>query len=173
MSALPDTSQIRLLLFDVDGILTDGGLYVGEGGELMKRFHIHDGAGIVMAQRMGFLVGLLSGHSSMATQARAAALGIQICHVGVKDKLTAFNEILASSDLQAEECLFMGDDFQDLPVLSSAGVSVSVCDAREEVRSRVDFVTERRGGQGAVREVIDIILRQRGLMDQAMAEFLS
>jgi 3-deoxy-D-manno-octulosonate 8-phosphate phosphatase (KDO 8-P phosphatase) len=173
MSALPDTGQIRLLLFDVDGILTDGGLYVGESGELMKRFHIHDGAGIMMAQRVGFLVGLLSGHNSTATQARATSLGIQICHIGVKDKLAAFNKILASGGLQAEECLFMGDDFQDLPVLSSAGISVSVCDAREEVRSRVDFVTERCGGQGAVREVIDIVLRQRGLMDQAMAEFLS
>ena len=148
MSALPDTSKVRLLLFDVDGILTDGGLYAGEGGELMKRFHIHDGARIVMAQRVGLLVGLLSGHNSAATQARATSLGIQICHVGVKDKLAVFNEILVSSNLQAEECLFMGDDFQDLPVLSRVGVSVSVCDAREEVRSRVDFVTERRGGQG-------------------------
>ncbi len=173
MSKTPDMSAVQLLLFDVDGILTDGGLYVGESGELMKRFHIHDGAGLVMAQRAGLLVGLLSGHDSRATINRAASLGIDICHVGVSDKLAVFNEILQANDLSPEQCLFMGDDFQDLPVLCRAGVSVSVSDARAEVRSRVDFVTERGGGQGAVREVIDTILNQRGLMDSAVGEFLS
>ena len=173
MSEANDLCRIKLLLFDVDGILTDGSLYVGEGGDLLKRFHIHDGAGLVMARRAGLLVGLLSGHDSNATKRRAASLGIDICHVGVKDKVAVLNEILQETGLSLNECLFMGDDLQDLPVLSRVGYSVSVPNARKDVRSRVDLVTDARGGEGAVREVVELCLRAKGLWDASIGEFLS
>lgn len=174
MTASPaDLQSIRLLLFDVDGILTDGGLYLGITGECLKRFHVRDGAGLVMAMRAGYKVGFLSGHDSKATVRRASALGIDICHVGVEDKLAVLKEIMAEHNLQPKECLFMGDDYQDLAVLAHVGVSVTVADAPEEVSSRVDIVTQRDGGKGAVRELIDRLFRETGTTDNILDGFLS
>ncbi len=163
--------KVRLLLLDVDGVLSDGGiLYDGEGRE-SKRFHVRDGHGIKMMQRAGVEVGILSGRRSDAVTVRAAELGISLVRQGALDKVAAWQEILADRGIPAGETAYVGDDIVDLPLLRKVGFSASVADAEEPVRSAADYVASRPGGQGAVREIIEFILRAGGRWEAAAGKY--
>ncbi|HEY7791631.1 MAG TPA: HAD-IIIA family hydrolase [Vicinamibacterales bacterium] len=151
--------RIRLLLFDVDGVLTDGGIILHPDGAEAKRFDIRDGTGIVWAQRAGLLTGVLSARASAATAQRTAQLGMAIVYQGVPSKAEAFDEILTTHNLRPDEVAYMGDDLLDLPVLQRVGLSAAPADAVAEVRRRVDFVAPSRGGAGAARDLIETVLQ--------------
>jgi 3-deoxy-D-manno-octulosonate 8-phosphate phosphatase (KDO 8-P phosphatase) len=163
--------RIRLLLFDVDGVLTDGVVTVHGDGSESKGFHIKDGAAIVWAQRAGLPVGLLSSRSSEATAQRAAQLAVRIVQQGVANKSLAFEQILRDSDIQEESVACMGDDLLDLPVLARAGLSGAPSDAADEVRASVHWVSSAAGGRGAARQFIELVLRAQGLWDKVLAEY--
>ena len=158
--------RIRLVLFDVDGVLTDGVVVMHADGSESKGFHIKDGAAIVWAQRAGVQVGLLSARSSGATTHRAAQLAVRIVQQGVTSKASAFDTILKSSGLTEDAVSYMGDDLLDLPVLERAGLSAAPADAAREVRQRVHWVSEAAGGRGAARELIELVLRAQGRWDE-------
>ncbi len=165
-----DARPIRLLLFDVDGVLTDGTIVLHHDGTESKSFHIRDGAAIVWAQRAGFRVGLLSARTADATAHRAAQLGISLVVQGATDKLSAYEQILRTASLTDGEVAYMGDDLQDLAVLERAGFSAAPLDAPEEVRRAVHWVSSKAGGRGAVRELIEHVLRSQGAWDAVVAE---
>jgi 3-deoxy-D-manno-octulosonate 8-phosphate phosphatase (KDO 8-P phosphatase) len=164
-------SRVRLLLFDVDGVLTDGVVIMHADGSESKGFHIRDGAAIVWAQRAGIAVGLLSARSSGATTQRAAQLAIRIVSQGVANKLTAYEQILRTAELEDEAVAYMGDDLLDLPVLARAGLSAAPADAVVEVRARVDWVSQAPGGRGAVRDLIELVLRAQQRWDDVLQQY--
>jgi 3-deoxy-D-manno-octulosonate 8-phosphate phosphatase (KDO 8-P phosphatase) len=164
--------RIRLLLFDVDGVLTDGIVTMHADGSESKGFHIRDGAAIVWAQRAGLTVGLLSSRSSGATAQRAAQLAIPIVVQGVGSKLDAYERIVRDAGLTDEAVSYMGDDLVDLPVLTRAGLSAAPADAAPEVRERTDWVSSVGGGRGAVREFIELVLRSQSRWDAVTARYL-
>jgi 3-deoxy-D-manno-octulosonate 8-phosphate phosphatase (KDO 8-P phosphatase) len=166
-------SKIKVLLFDVDGVLTDGKILLHGDGSESKTFDIKDGTGIVWAQRLGLTVGILSARSSAATSQRAAQLGITLIHQGVKSKLDTYDQITDSLLLDDAQVAYMGDDVLDLPVLLRVGLAAAPADAVEDVRSRVHWVSRRNGGAGAARELIELILRAQGLWDSLLASYLS
>jgi 3-deoxy-D-manno-octulosonate 8-phosphate phosphatase (KDO 8-P phosphatase) len=161
--------KVRLLLLDVDGVLTDGKLYFDAEGRETKIFHVHDGSGLVYWRRLGFCTALLSGRDSPAVRARAEGLRIDEVHLGLKTKLEAFNEILNRRGLSPEECLYVGDDLLDLPVLRAVGVAVTVPQGRPQVKAVCDLITEARAGEGAVREVVEVLLEAKGLFQKILA----
>ena len=165
-------SQIKLLLFDVDGVLTDGKILLHADGSESKQFDIKDGTGIIWAQRAGLTVGLLSARTSAATGQRAAQLGITLVHQGVVSKLESYEQIVDSLLLEDEQVAYMGDDVLDLPVLLRVGLATAPADAVEDVRSRVDWVSTASGGQGAARDLIEVILRAQGRWDAILAEYV-
>jgi len=150
---------IRLVLFDVDGVLTDGRILLHSDGSESKAFSIRDGTGIVWAQRAGLSTGLLSARHSAATTARAAQLGIRLVRQQAGDKLEMYRELLTEEGLSDGEVAFMGDDVLDLPVLSRVGLATAPADAAPDVLARVDWVSSRAGGDGAARELIELLLR--------------
>ncbi len=159
-----------MLLLDVDGVLTDGGIYFGEGGAEMKRFHIHDGMGIDLLKRAGIEVGILTGRVSGIVERRARELGMQVVKQGFYDKAAGFDEILREMGLAESEVAYVGDDVQDLSVLRRAGFRACPADAAAEVKAESDHVCARRGGDGAVREVADLILTVRGVKAKVIGE---
>ena len=158
--------EVELLLLDVDGVLTDGLLYFSNSGEEMKAFSTLDGHGVKMLQKSGVRVGIITGRRSVLLERRAAEMGVELVLQGREDKLDAFDEILAETDLRRAQVAYAGDDFPDLPVLLAAGVSFSVPGGHPDVRSRVDAVTDKPGGRGAVREITDYLLQAKGLYDE-------
>jgi 3-deoxy-D-manno-octulosonate 8-phosphate phosphatase (KDO 8-P phosphatase) len=164
-------SRIRLLLFDVDGVLTDGVVVMHGDGSESKGFHIRDGAAIVWAQRAGLPVGLLSARSSGATSHRAAQLAIRIVLQGVPSKLAGYEQILRTSAIEETAVAYMGDDLLDLPVIARVGLSGAPADAAAEVRDRVDWVSRHDGGRGAVREFIELVLRAQGRWDTVTRDY--
>jgi 3-deoxy-D-manno-octulosonate 8-phosphate phosphatase (KDO 8-P phosphatase) len=163
---------IRMLLFDVDGVLTDGTFWrVGE--EEVKGFHSRDGVGLVLARRAGLKLGLVSGRRSAAVAARAQELQMHFVRLGEADKLRALEEALSQEKLAASEVGFMGDDLPDLEVMAAVGLTGTVPDAPLAVRSRVDYVTRAMGGHGAVREWIEQILVAQGRLDEVVNTYLS
>lgn len=162
---------VRLLLLDVDGVLTDGTVIVHSDGSESKGFHIRDGAGIVLAQRAGLMVGLLSARASGATTHRAAQLGVKIVAQGVRNKLEAYDRILRDAGLEDAAVAYMGDDLLDLPVLARAGLSAAPADAVAEVRARVHYVSPLGGGRGAVRDLVEIVLNAQGRWEAAVKEY--
>jgi 3-deoxy-D-manno-octulosonate 8-phosphate phosphatase (KDO 8-P phosphatase) len=165
-------SKIKLLLFDVDGVLTDGKILLHADGSESKQFDIKDGTGIIWAQRAGLTVGLLSARTSAATGQRAAQLGITLVHQGVASKLESYEQIVDSLLLVDEQVAYMGDDVLDLPVLVRVGLATAPADAVEDVRSRVHWVSSARGGQGAARDLIEVILRAQGRWDALVAAYV-
>jgi 3-deoxy-D-manno-octulosonate 8-phosphate phosphatase (KDO 8-P phosphatase) len=153
---------IRLLILDVDGVLTDGRLYFGPKGETLKVFHVRDGHGLKMAQRAGIEVALVSGRRSDAAYHRAKELGISRFHEGVRDKVAVMEEIMAAMQIQPAEVAAVGDDLVDLPLMARVGLSVAVADAVPEVVAAAHWVTSLPGGRGAVREVCDLLLKAQG-----------
>jgi 3-deoxy-D-manno-octulosonate 8-phosphate phosphatase (KDO 8-P phosphatase) len=166
-------ARIKLLLLDVDGVLTDGAVVIFGDGSESKRFHIRDGIALVWTQRAGITVGLLSARQSPTTAQRAAQLGITLIHQGVASKINTYDQIVGDMVLSDEEVAYMGDDIVDLAVLARAGLSAAPSDAVPEVRSRVDFVSARQGGDGAVRELVEMILRAQGHWDPLVAAYES
>ena len=164
-------AKIKLLLFDVDGVMTDGAVLIHGDGTESKRFHIRDGIAMVWAQRAGLTVGLLSARQSASTLRRAAQLGITLVHQGVTSKVDTYDQIVGDMVLTDDDVAYMGDDIVDLAVLGRVGLSASPADAMAEVRSRVDFVSECAGGAGAVRELIELVLRARGKWDSIVAAY--
>lgn len=156
-------SKIRLLLLDVDGIMTDGRIqYDTHGGEI-KSFDVKDGHGLKLLMRAGIRVGIITGRHSSIVQRRAEELGIEIVYQGAKNKLMPYEEILNTHGFREEEVAYMGDDLVDLPVLLRVGFSATVADAVDEVKQRVDYVASRGGGRSAVREVCEVLLKGAGL----------
>ena len=153
--------RVRLLLLDVDGVLTDGSVLIHGDGYEAKSFSIRDGAALVWARQAGLEVGLLSGRPSTATTRRAEELGITLVLQGGPDKRQPFEQLLGDRGLQADEVAYMGDDLLDLPVLTRAGLSAAPADATAEVKARVHWVSQHAGGHGAVREFIELLLRAR------------
>ena len=166
-------ARVRLVLFDVDGVLTDGKVLLHADGTESKVFDIKDGTGIVWAQRLGLTIGFLSARSSAATTQRAAQLGITLVHQGVASKLDTYDQIADSLMLDDDEIAYMGDDILDLPVLSRVGLATAPADAADDVRTRVHWVAQARGGAGAARELIELILRSQGLWDTVIATYLA
>ncbi len=151
--------RIRLLVLDVDGVLTDGRLYYGPRGEALKVFHVHDGLGIEQLQRAGIAVAVISGRRSPMVSARCRELGVRHVFQGVPDKLPVLTRLLRRLGLNALECACVGDDLPDLALMEHVGLSFAVADARAAVRRRADRTTRARGGRGAVREVCEQLLR--------------
>lgn len=159
MTIAERAAKIRLLLFDVDGVMSDGTVLLHPDGTESKQFHIRDGTGIVLLQREGLLTGLISARTAVATTQRAAQLSMSIVRQGVLDKLGAFEEIVAAQRLTDDQVAYMGDDLVDLPVLARVGLATAPADAVPEVRAAVDWVSQYGGGQGAVRELAELVLR--------------
>jgi 3-deoxy-D-manno-octulosonate 8-phosphate phosphatase (KDO 8-P phosphatase) len=161
--------HLRLLLSDVDGVLTDGSVLLLPDGREAKAFHIRDGLGIVLARQAGLRIGLVSGRVSEVVTRRAAELKIEIVVQGVADKRMALAEILTREGLEPSQVVYVGDDLNDLTVMAAVGLSAAPADAPHEVRQQAHLVTDARGGRGCVREVIEAILRARGAWDAALA----
>lgn len=172
-TAMERARQIRLMLFDVDGVLTDGTLFIGEGGEIMKSFNALDGHGMKLLAESGVEVGLLSSRRSKIVAMRAAELGITLVCQGAADKASEFAGMLSQRRIGAGQAGYMGDDVIDLPVLIRCGFSATVPGAPETVRSRVHYLAAAQGGHGAVREVCEFILKAQGSFDAAMARYLA
>lgn len=156
--------NIRVAIFDVDGVLTDGALYYADSGEEMKAFDVHDGHGIRMLKASGVEAAIISSRSSGALESRARNLGIGLLYQGAADKLAAFGELLGRCGIGAEACAYVGDDLVDVPVMERCGLAVAVPDAPAPVRRLAQYVTRARGGRGAVREICEIILHSRGTL---------
>jgi 3-deoxy-D-manno-octulosonate 8-phosphate phosphatase (KDO 8-P phosphatase) len=166
-------SKIRMLVLDVDGVLTDGKLFFDHAGNEMKAFHTRDGLGMKALQRSGIEVAVITGRKSEAVAHRMAQLGIEHVYQGREDKLNAFLHLLDATGLDPHQVCFAGDDWIDLPVLLRAGLAVSVADAEERVRESAHYITNRNGGDGAVREICNMILSAQGkdkdILDQILA----
>jgi 3-deoxy-D-manno-octulosonate 8-phosphate phosphatase (KDO 8-P phosphatase) len=164
-------ARVKLILLDVDGVLTDGAVVIYGNGSESKRFFIRDGIALVWAQRAGLRVGLLSARHSDTTQQRAAQLGITLVYQGVASKAAAYERVIADATVNDAEVAYMGDDIVDMAVLKRVGLSAAPADAVAEVRSRVDFVSAYAGGAGAVRELVETILRAQGRWDAIVAGY--
>lgn len=170
---LAKASQVRLMIFDVDGVLTDGGLYYGADGEPIKRFNALDGHGIKMLQQYGIATAIITARKSPIVLRRAQDLGISHVFQGVHDKRSAFMQLLELAAVSADACGYLGDDIIDLPVISRVGFTASVANGHHAVKARVDYITEASGGNGAAREVCDLILFAQGHYDTAVAAYLA
>ena len=155
-------SAIELLILDVDGVLTDGGIAYGHPELEIKQFHVRDGSGLHLWHRAGKRTGLITGRSSPVVERRAAELGIARVVQGTADKLAAYERLLAEMGLPAEAVCYVGDDVPDVPVLRACGLAAAVADACAEARAVAHYVTRKPGGHGAVRETIELILRCQG-----------
>ena len=155
-------ADIRILVLDVDGVLTDGKIVVNHLGEEIKSFDSKDGHGICLLLKAGIDVAIISGRKSKAVEIRAEALGIKDIHLGINDKGPIILKLISEKRLEEKEVCCMGDDLPDIPMFQHAGISVAVSDAVREVIQSADMITKKRGGNGAVREVCEMILRAKG-----------
>jgi 3-deoxy-D-manno-octulosonate 8-phosphate phosphatase (KDO 8-P phosphatase) len=165
-------AQIRLVIFDVDGVLTDGRLYLGNDGNEFKAFHSRDGHGMKMLLDEGVEIAVISGRNSTAVEQRMADLGIYHVYLGSQDKLAVFEALLKAQTLVAEQVAYVGDDIIDLPVMRRAGLAIAVQDADPFVKRHTHWQTPSSGGRGAARDVCELILEARGKLDKARAKYL-
>ena len=163
--------HIKLLLLDVDGVMTDGGIIYDDRGAEIKKFHVKDGLGIRMLILAGIQVGIVTGRSSPALKYRCDNLGIDLVFDGVRKKAVVLEEIIRKFSVVSDEIAFMGDDLPDLPLMKRVGLSIAVADAHPLVASKAHMVTTAGGGNGAVREVCDAILKARGLWEKMLERF--
>jgi 3-deoxy-D-manno-octulosonate 8-phosphate phosphatase (KDO 8-P phosphatase) len=173
MNAAARATRVRMMIFDVDGVLTDGSLHFGPDGEIIKTFHVLDGHGIKLLQRSGVATAIISARQSSIVARRASDLGITHLHQGVHDKRTAFEQLLSQCGIGADACGFVGDDIIDLPILSRVAFAASVPNGHAEVRARVHYVAHAAGGRGAVREICDFIMRAQGSYEATLASYLT
>lgn len=164
--------QVRLLIIDVDGVLTDGGLFFDNRGEEYKRFNSLDGQGIRMALDGGIEIAVITGRQSHIVDHRMRDLGVSRIYQGSRDKLPAFEQLLRDTGLEAAQAAYVGDDLPDLPIMRRAGFAIAVQNAQDFVKQHSDWVTCARGGEGAVREVTDFILASQDLLDAQQASYL-
>ncbi|MFA6121422.1 MAG: HAD family hydrolase [Sideroxydans sp.] len=172
MSLTPKIKSIRLVAFDVDGVLTDGGLYLSDSGDEFKRFNSLDGHGLKMLRASGVELAIITGRKSKCVELRAKNLGIQRLYQGVDDKWAAMQSLLADMQLPPEAAAFMGDDVIDLPVMRRIGLALSVPAAPQLVREHAHYVSQREGGHGAVREVCELIMAAQGTLAEQLAPYL-
>jgi 3-deoxy-D-manno-octulosonate 8-phosphate phosphatase (KDO 8-P phosphatase) len=162
---------IELLLSDVDGVLTDGGVIFNNEGIEIKRFHIRDGLGVKLWQRAGHHFGIVTGRASHIVQLRAAELGVDLVRQGVDDKLPAVKQIIAERRVTPEQVCFIGDDLPDLPVLRYVGLAIAVGDGSGDLQQAAHYVTKSPGGHGAVREVIELILKAQNRWTDVLRKY--
>jgi 3-deoxy-D-manno-octulosonate 8-phosphate phosphatase (KDO 8-P phosphatase) len=164
--------RVRLLVLDVDGVLTDGRMILSERGDELKAFHTHDGIGINLARRCDILVALVTGEKSPIAQSRGAKLGLEDIVLGARRKGEVLAELMAKHGVSPEQTAFMGDDLLDLPALERVGLAVAPANAVPEVRAIAHVVTRAAGGAGAVRECVELILRAQGRWREAVRTFV-
>ncbi|MBW1722494.1 MAG: HAD-IIIA family hydrolase [Deltaproteobacteria bacterium] len=165
-------SAVRLLVLDVDGVLTDGRIVLDDRGVETKYFHVRDGQGLKLLQDSGIQVVLITGRRSEVVGHRARELGIDEVHQGVGDKVALLLQIIRRKGIEKEEVCVVGDDLPDLPMFQVAGMSVAVSDAAPELREHATMVTKNRGGRGAVREVCELILKAQGKWTSSLSAYL-
>jgi 3-deoxy-D-manno-octulosonate 8-phosphate phosphatase (KDO 8-P phosphatase) len=165
--------KIKMLLLDVDGVMTDGSIFLGPDAIELKRFHVQDGLGISLAKAAGLLVGIITRRDSEAVRRRAKELGVDEVQQGLFYKEEGYEAILKKYGLRDEEMAYMGDDLLDIPILKRVGLSICVANGAEEVRRVSRYITKRKGGEGAVREVVEMILKGMGKKKQAISSVLS
>jgi len=165
--------QVKLLLLDVDGVLTDGQIIYTDSGEQIKSFSSKDGLGLRLLMDNNIRIGIVTGRKSAALGHRCQNLGIDLVFDGIRDKAAAFDEIMKLTGIPARHIAFVGDDLIDLPAMIRAGISFTVPDAPEEVKHRADRVTSAKGGHGAVREICEDILKAQGLWEKVLNKYLS
>ena len=158
---------IRLVIFDVDGVLTDGSLYLGDSGEEIKAYNSRDGHGIKMLHESGVELAIITGRTSRSVELRARNLGVELLYQGVADKARVFAELLVARKLDAGATAYMGDDVVDLPVLRRCGLALTVPEAPLAVRQCVDYVTRGPGGRGAAREACELIMHAQGMLEKS------
>jgi 3-deoxy-D-manno-octulosonate 8-phosphate phosphatase (KDO 8-P phosphatase) len=161
VTAAPRASRIRLLVLDVDGVLTDGGLFYGASGEETKRFHVHDGLALVAARKAGLQIAVLSSRASAAVTRRMTELGVSEVHQGVGDKAGALAALCERLGIPASAVAMMGDDLPDLAAMGQVGLALAPANAVAEVKRAAQWVARRRGGDGAVREAVEMLLKAR------------
>lgn len=160
--------SIRLALFDVDGVLTDGNIYIDSSGKELKAFNVQDGHGIRMLQHYGIEVGVITGRISKALEYRMQDLKVKHVFQGCKDKFSVFQELLSALNLSEQQVSFVGDDIVDLQIMSRCGLAVAVANAHTVVKRHAHWETSAKGGQGAVREVSELLLDAQGLLEKAL-----
>jgi len=165
-------ARIKLLLMDCDGVLTDGRIWLFENGEEQKGFHTRDGLGIDLLHRAGLRSGIISGRTSRAVETRARTLGMSFVVQGHENKVRAFADVLAHAGVTNAEVSYIGDDLNDIPLILQSGLGVAVADAAPEARDRAHYVTKALGGFGAVREVIELILKSQERWDDLIRDYL-
>jgi 3-deoxy-D-manno-octulosonate 8-phosphate phosphatase (KDO 8-P phosphatase) len=163
--------SVKLLLLDVDGVLTDGKLYFGNNGEELKAFNIYDGLGIKLLQRSGVQVGIVTGRQSQLVARRAADLGITIVVQGREDKLTAIHELQKQYPFNLTEIAYMGDDLPDLTAIQSVGLGMTVANASEVIKRQANWISTHTGGNGAVREACDLIMTAQGSLEKIVQQY--
>ena len=166
-------ANVKVMIFDVDGVLTDGSLTYGPDGEATKTFNVLDGLGIQLLQRAGVATAIISARQSPIVVKRAADLGIAHVYQGTHDKRVAFADLLKATGATADQCGYIGDDVIDLPLLLQVGFAVTVPTGHAEVQHRAHYVTRAGGGRGAVREVCDMVMRAQGSYDLALAQYFA
>ncbi len=172
MDANTRASRIKLIAFDIDGVMTDGGLTYTDDGHERKTFNVQDGLGIKLLQSVGIEVAIVTGRTSGVVSARAADLGIEHVRQGVSNKYLAVKEILEILSIEWSECAFMGDDLIDLPAMTHAGLAIAPANARPIVKEHAHLITETSGGHGAVREAAEFVLTAQGKIESAFASYL-
>ncbi len=165
--------NIKLVIFDVDGVLTDGTLFFDNAGEEYKAFNSKDGHGLRMLLECGLQAAIITGRKSHLVEHRMRDLGIEIVFQGYRDKRPAFDELILQTGLEPKQVAYMGDDVVDLPIMTQVGMAIAVKDALPFVQQHADYVTDQAGGQGAAREAIEFILQAQGLLQNKLESYLS
>ena len=168
---LERASRIRLAIFDVDGVLTDGSLYIGDDGQEYKAFNSRDGHGMVLLRQTGVTLAIITGRSSEVVRIRMASLGISHVYQGIQDKLATYEELKQTLGLTDEAIAYVGDDVVDLPVLRRAGLAVAVADAHPLVQRHAHWRTASAGGRGAARDFCELLMEAQGTLDTMMARY--
>lgn len=169
---LEKAAQIKLVIFDVDGVLTNGSLFYGDDGQEYKAFHSRDGHGMKMLQKSGVEIGIITGRTSKVVEHRMENLGVQHVYQGKLEKLPAFEELISKLGVKPDEVAYVGDDVVDLPILTRVGLAIAVADAHNLVKQHAHWQTPHGGGQGAAREVCELIMEARGTLDAELRSYL-
>lgn len=169
---LARAARIKLVIFDVDGVLTDGSLFLGDQGEEYKAFNSRDGHGMKMLQQTGVAIGIITGRSSNVVRYRMESLGVQYVYQGQLDKLPAYLDLLEKTGLKPEETAYVGDDVVDLPIMGHAGLAIAVADAHPLVLRHAHWHTPSAGGRGAGRDVCEMLMEGHGVLDEMLSRYL-
>lgn len=169
---LEKAKNIELIILDVDGVMTDGSLFFGDDGQQYKAFNSLDGHGIRMVQECGFAIAIITGRQSEVVNHRMNDLGVTTIYQGYRDKTPAYDQLIKDTCLSDDQIAYVGDDVVDLPVMSRVGLPIAVQNAHPYVKQHAEWVTEASGGRGAVREVCEMMIRSKGLLDDKLASYL-